>query len=147
MNNDLHIGNTPARQFEAEREYLAETMLPGMRKKNPDHEWVWHVERAAYMLAEATMQAVEIRRLKEENGQLRQWTEYFRQAERTQREYIQRRQWTEDYQRYEATETANRTSDERVYRKVSGQPEPPVKEWEPALRPGLSRMQREASNP
>jgi hypothetical protein len=145
MDNDLHIGNTPARQFEAEREYLTETMLPGMRKKNPDHEWVWHVERAAYMLAEATMQAVEIRRLKEENGQLRQWLEYFRRAERTQREYIERRQWTEDYRRYEATETANRSLDEKTYRKVKGIPDPQPEGYEEALRPTLNRMQREAS--
>jgi hypothetical protein len=143
--DNLHVGNTPARQFEAEREYLTETMLPGMRKKNPDHEWVWHVERAAYMLAEATMQAVEIRRLKEANGQLRQCLEYFRRAERTQREYIERRQWTEDYQRYEARETASRTLDERTYRKVSGQPEPQPEAWEPGLRKSLDKVQGEAS--
>jgi hypothetical protein len=145
MDNDLHIGNTPARQFEAEREYLTETVLPGMRNKNPDHEWVWHVERAAYMLSEATMQAVDIRRLKEENGQLRQWLEYFRRAERTQREYIERRQWTEDYAKHEATEAGNKSLDERVYRKVSGQPEPKPKEWEPGLRATLDKVQAEAN--
>jgi hypothetical protein len=145
MDNLLFLQPTPTRQYASEREYLLETVIPAITGKRPNHEWLPHLKQDARFLSEAVELAIQNRRLREALGRTEQQIRILSEQERSLREYIQKKEWQQDYEAHEARETANRTLDEKTYRKVSGQPEPPVKGYEEALRPTLNRMQREAS--
>jgi hypothetical protein len=147
MDNLLFIQPSPTRQYATEREFLLKVIIPAITGKRPNHEWLPHLKQDARFLSEAVELAIQNRRLREALGRKDQQIRILSEQERSLREYVQKKEWQQDYEAHEARQTASRTLDEKTYRKVSGQPEPQPKEWEPGLRPTLNRVQKEVSNP
>jgi hypothetical protein len=122
-----------------------EVIIPAITGKRPNHEWLPHLKQDARFLSEAVELATQNRRLREALGRTEQQVRILSEQERSLREYVQKKEWQQDYEAHEARQTAGRTLDEKVYRKVSGEPEPKPKGYEEALRPTLNRVQKEAS--
>jgi GAF domain-containing protein len=141
MDNLLFLQPTPTRQYASEREYLLEVIIPTITGKRPNHEWLPHLKQDARFLSEAVELAIQNRRLREALGRTEQQIRILSEQERSLREYVQKKEWQQDYEAHEARETANRTLDEKTYRQTKGIPNPQPEGWEPALRPGLNRMQ------
>jgi hypothetical protein len=145
---DYHfIGTVPCAQYKAELDFLVNEMLPALKRKNPNHPFVAHLERVCGLLRDGIEKSIKNDRLEENRTQMIQRYRILSELEASQRRYIEEREWGNDYAVYEAQMRARKTLSERIYRETKGEPEPPVKGWEPALRPGLSRIQKEVSNP
>jgi hypothetical protein len=146
MNTDFHfIGMVPCAQYKAELDFLTSEMIPALKRKNPNHPFVAHLERVCGLLRDGIEKSIKNDRLEENRTQMNQRYRILSELEASQRRYIEEREWTEDYQLHEAQMRARRTLSESVYRQTKGQPEPQPEGYEEVLRPGLTKLQAEAN--